>query len=750
MNIGKILTLTALTAVITTGTLVAARSETEMREGAYVPGEVLIKYKDNSEEWSRDRVRSSVNGLMSRRYRNVGIEKVRVGPGQTVERAVELLEKDPLVEFAEPNWLVEYLAMPFEIPNDPGFSSGDQWYLDAPPFYDYIINPGNAIPVDVDLDAPEAWGVMSSIFDPSMNTAVGVLDSGCGESGYFSVSAGYIPGHIDLPNSVLFANTAELAIIGSDSQTDVNSLIDDVNGWDWIDGDNIPADERAGRTPYHGTRISGIISAQWGNGTDMAGIGKGHLKVLPLRADDTAGMIEGIDYAIGMADAGEPIRVLNASWRITKYSNSLKLAIEEAGRAGIVLSTAAGNNGDDNDDRLGTVYPAEYTKIPLTNVLAVAATGADGALADFSNYGQASVQIAAPGENIYSTAGGAGGYTSASGTSFSAPIASAALGLILAAYPDLSPEQAIARLVNGGDFDQRLSGMTSSGKRVNLAGALAPFYPYSGFLPLDGSVMSISMYTDSISASYGSISLSSSSDDSVAVMVTDPSGAWMVSPLSPGVASFTLSFEDAGAPLGSYDTGPWRVTGISPFSAVVRAGETGEEPFISLLPGTASWSVLDPAIGSIDEDGWLTGRSSGLTRVVLSINGTPVDSSGTIRVLPPYTSDGSGGCFIATAAYGTAMEPHVAILRQFRDRYLLKTGSGRALVDLYYRYSPPLAGFIASSSFLKLLTRTVLLPLVGLCYMVLRFGPLPTMMLPLALLIVPAVILATRRWKTAS
>jgi hypothetical protein len=748
VNIGKILILAVLTALITTGTLVAAQSETEKRERAYVPGEVLIKFRSGAQEWSRDRVRGKVNGLMSRRYRNINIEKIGIGRSQSVEQAVELLEKDPLVEFAEPNWLVEYLSMPFDTPDDPGFSSGDQWYLNAPPFPDIFLTPDTFIQVDVDLDAPEAWGVMTQVFDPGMTAAVGVLDSGCGESGYFSESTGYIPGHIDMPNSVLFANTAELAIIGSDSPADVNILIDDVNGWDWINHDNVPADDGDGprsRIPYHGTRVSGIIAAQWGNGTDTAGIGKGHITVLPLSADDIAGMIEGIDYAIEMVEAGQPVRVLNASWRITSYSHSLKLAIEEAGRAGIVLSASAGNFGDDNDDRLGSVYPAEYTKIPLTNVLAVAATGSDGALADFSNYGEASVQIAAPGENIYSTAGGAGGYTSASGTSFSAPIAAAALGMILAAHPDLSPEQAIARLVNGGDFDQRLSEMISSGKRVNLAGALAPFYPYSGFLPLDGSVMSISMYTDSMSALYGSLTQAATSDDSVAVMVTDPSGAWMVSPLSPGVASFTVSFGGAAAPLESYETGPWRVTGISPFSATVRAGERSEEPFVGLMSGSVSWSVMDPTIGSIDENGWFTGRRSGLTRVVLAIDGTPVDSSGMIRVLTPYsTSDGSGGCFIATAAYGSAMEPKVAILRQFRDRYLLKTGAGRALVDLYYRYSPPLAEFISRNNYFKAIARATLLPLVMLSYVALRFGSWPFVFL---LFILPALPTAAKACK---
>ncbi len=754
MSLRKIFLLAVMTALFASGTPAATvRSEPDRQEGAaYVPGELLVKYKEAAEGWQKDRVRGKINSLMARRYRNVGIEKIRIGRGHSVERAIELLELDPLVEFAEPNWKVEYLEMPSEHPDDPGYTSGDQWHLNAPSFPDAFFTPDNIL-VDVDLDAPEAWGVMSSTFHSGMTAAVGVLDSGCGEAGYFSESTGYVPGHIDLPNSVLFANTAELAVIGSDSPADANDLVDDVNGWDWENNDNEPEDELAPRTPvpYHGTRISGIIAAGWGNSTDVAGIGKGHLKVLPLRTDSVADIIAGIEYAIEIAGSETPVRVLNASWRVTSYSRALELAVDQAGQAGLVLTAAAGNSGRDNDNNLASVYPAEYTKVPLTNVLAVAATGADGALAGFSNYGQASVQIAAPGENIYSTAGGAVGYTSESGTSFSAPIAAAALGLILAVHPDMSPEQAIDRLVNGGDFDHRLAGLVSSGKRVNLAGALAPFYPYSELAPLDGSMMSVSMYTDSISATYGTITQAISSDDTVAVMVTDPSGAWMVFPVSPGIASFTLSFEAVEAPLGSYETGPWRITAISPFTAIVRAGTTAEEPFVSLLPGTVSWSVLDPRIGTIDENGWFTGIRSGFTRAVLSVNGTPVDISGVIQVQPPYTSTGdggSGGCFIATAAYGSAMEPHVGILRDFRDRYLLKTGVGRALVDAYYRYSPPLAGFIAKSSFLRSIARAALLPVVALCYVAVRFGPLPTVLLLLFVLVaLPVVVGALRRRK---
>ena len=75
--------------------------------------------------------------------------------------------------------------------------------------------------------------------------------------------------------------------------------------------------------------------------------------------------------------------------------------------------------------------------------------------------------------------------------------------------------------------------------------------------------------------------------------------------------------------------------------------------------------------------------------------------------------DGAGaGCFIATAAFGSPLEPHVLALRQFRDRYLQRTGLGRAFIRFYYRHSPPLAAVIAQHAWLRFMVRMLLTPLV--------------------------------------
>ena len=76
------------------------------------------------------------------------------------------------------------------------------------------------------------------------------------------------------------------------------------------------------------------------------------------------------------------------------------------------------------------------------------------------------------------------------------------------------------------------------------------------------------------------------------------------------------------------------------------------------------------------------------------------------------TGGGGGGCFIATAAYGSAMDSHVVTLRDFRDKYLLTHSFGRKFVKIYYRYSPPLALYIGDHEMLRIIVRMALVPII--------------------------------------
>lgn len=75
-------------------------------------------------------------------------------------------------------------------------------------------------------------------------------------------------------------------------------------------------------------------------------------------------------------------------------------------------------------------------------------------------------------------------------------------------------------------------------------------------------------------------------------------------------------------------------------------------------------------------------------------------------------------CFIATAAYGSKYQPVVKLLRDFRDDFLMKTGGGKTFVDYYYKNSPPIAAYIATHAGLKALTRTILVPIAGIVYLI--------------------------------
>ena len=108
---------------------------------------------------------------------------------------------------------------------------------------------------------------------------------------------------------------------------------------------------------------------------------------------------------------------------------------------------------------------------------------------------------------------------------------------------------------------------------------------------------------------------------------------------------------------------------------------------------------------------------------------------------------GGGGCFIATAAFGSLLEPHVVLLQEFRDAFLLTNTPGRIFVQLYYRYSPPIADIIAEHAVLRGLVRVGLYPLIGLSYVCLQGAPYGLLLLGSLLLLMIGFALRFHRKK---
>jgi hypothetical protein len=179
---------------------------------------------------------------------------------------------------------------------------------------------------------------------------------------------------------------------------------------------------------------------------------------------------------------------------------------------------------------------------------------------------------------------------------------------------------------------------------------------------------------------------------------------------------------------------------------------------VYLYDGT-DWVLACDGAGNVQRDGedWMVPDSrqnhNGTTPPTIEIKvyhftGVQAGSASSSAAAPPGGGGGGGGgCFIATAAFGSSMADDVVILKEFRDNILLKNSVGRSFVRFYYELSPRLADYIEGHKSLKTAVRIGLIPLVGISYSTLHFGPIITLTMLVVLLAIPILLVSFYRRK---
>jgi len=374
-----------------------------------------------------------------------GIQLIHLNRSISVEEAVRRAKEDPRVEYAEPDYFVYATET---VPNDPFFNQ--MWGLSN--LSCQTCNPGD-VP---SIDATQAWDITTG----SDDIVAVVLDTG-----------------VDLQHEDLAANAwvNPREIAGNGVDDDGNGFVDDINGWNFVDGNNQTF--KSPSEDLHGTHVAGSIGAVGNNGKGVTGVAW-HVKIMSLKflggtqgKGSTSNAVRGINYAIDMRNRGVNVRVINASWGGGSDSQALRQAIADANNAGILFVCAAGNgdsfggiNIDDSPD-----FPASYAP-DFPNAISVAAVDASGGLASFSNIGHRSVSLAAPGVFIYSTVPGS--YGQLSGTSMSTPYVSGIAVLLWSHEPSLTPAQVKQRIVDTSEPLPSLVSLVARSGRASAFDAL--------------------------------------------------------------------------------------------------------------------------------------------------------------------------------------------------------------------------------------------------------------------------------------
>lgn len=305
----------------------------------------------------------------------------------------------------------------------------------APPF-ETIRNWGlSNSTTDSHIHATDAWKIEKG----SKKVIVAVIDTGIDAD------------HPDLKNNIWRGSHSE-------------------NGWNFVTNRPNPQDEHG-----HGTHVAGIIGATANPGRGIAGVAQ-EVSIMAVKyfSNSNSGLInlrntvKAIEWAI---DHGA--KIINYSGGGPEFSEEEYLAIKRAESKGILVVAAAGNENQNIDLPKNYYYPAAYK---VSNVLSVAAVDIDNRLLRSSNWGYQRVDVAAPGENIFSTLPG-GKYGYMSGTSQATAFVTGVAALLLAKDPSLTPTRIREIIRSSVDPIAQLNQRVMSGGRVNAFKALMALAP---------------------------------------------------------------------------------------------------------------------------------------------------------------------------------------------------------------------------------------------------------------------------------
>ena len=360
------------------------------------------------------------------------IEKEATGGEAVLLSGMKALQASGVLEAVEPDFLVSRTV----VPGDQGLTQGWLWGLQ---------NTGQDGGTEgIDIGAVKAWDTTTG----SKDLIVAVIDTGIRYT------------HQELVGQ-MWSNPDEIPGNGVDDDND--GYIDNMHGVDTVNFDGDPMDDNG-----HGTHCAGTIGAAANDGNAHVGVAweVSLMACKFLSAEGwgyTSGAISGIDFAVSNG-----AQILSNSWGGGGHSQALYDAIVRARDAGVIFLAAAGNSGLDTDSQ--PHYPSSYD---VENIIAVSAIDRNGQLAGWSNYGKNTVDVGAPGVDIFSSVSESdSSYAYYSGTSMATPHVAGVVALMLANNAGLSATEAKAQLLSTSVALDSLEGRTVSGGLVNAAAAL--------------------------------------------------------------------------------------------------------------------------------------------------------------------------------------------------------------------------------------------------------------------------------------